>query len=368
MGIDKNNYEAYLLDLWEGNLSEDDQVLLYQFLEKHPELKDEDALNLLEDIFIPDRNINFDKASINFDQINLQNHEFFFVAFVEGDLSNEEMKAVNEFLHVHPTLLEKFTQFKKTKLPIETNQYPHKEKLLFGRAPILLLPARRRLIVAAAASIAFIIWTSSPFQNSDNKYTLTPTGKQDLKKENPDTLADDTQKREIKPILEESENRFAVERHFSPADKEKKSKERELKDENLIFSPADNENLNFLTEHKEELNETKDKETNHLPSTVASNVLVSNDTSENSEMQQVTYNLPYVNEEIPTIMDLTTFYLQRNNILNDERKADFKGILNSTFAKIHKNSKPVFDSSDDSNMKTIFFQFGNLKVERKTTK
>lgn len=369
MGIDKNNYEAYLLDLWEGNLSKEDKVLLYQFLEDHPELDDGESLNLLEDIFIPDRNINFDKAAIHFNQINLQNHEFFFVAYVEGDLSPEEMTAVNEFLVAHATLNEKFTQFKKAKLAIETIQYPHKEKLIFGKAPIFSMPARRRLIVAVAASIALVIWTSSPFQNSDYKYTSNPTGKKDVNKENLDTLVDDTQKREIKPILIEAEKRLAVEQHFSPADKEKESKQNEIKEENLNkLSPAVDENQTFLTHQKEEGKETKEKESNSLSSAVASNALASNGTSEKNEVQETAYNSPYVKEEIPTFIDLTASYLQRKNILDNDRKADFKGILNSTFAKVNQNKKPVIDFSEDINKKTVFFQFGNLIVERKTTK
>ncbi|MDD2982035.1 MAG: hypothetical protein PHQ74_01480 [Crocinitomicaceae bacterium] len=369
MGIDKNNYEAHLLDLWEGNLSEEDKVLLYQFLEDHPELDDGESLNLLEDIFIPDNNINFDKASINFNQINLQNHEFFFVAYVEGDLSKEEMTAVDEFLNVHPILIEKFTQFKKTKLPTEAIQYPHKEKLIFGKAPIFSMPARRRLIVAVAASIALVIWTSAPFQNSDYKYTLNPTEKKDVNQENPDTLVDDTQKREINPIRIEVENRPAVERHFSPSDKEKESKEDELKDENLNkLSPADTENQTFLTDQKEEGNEMKEKESNSLSSGHASNALASNVPSENIEVQETAYISPYVKEEIPTFIDLTASYLQRKNILDNDRKVDFQGILNSTFANVNHNKKPVIDFSEDTDKKTVFFQFGNLIVERKTTK
>lgn len=372
MGIDKNNYEAYLLDLWEGNLSEEDKVMLSQFLEKHPELNDEDALNLLEDISITDNNTNFDKASINFEQINLVNYEFFFVAFLEGDLSNEEMIAVNKFLGEHPTLNKEFTQFKNTKLPIEKIEYPHKEKLIFGKAPIFSMGARRRLIVAVAASIAFIIWTSSPFQKADYQYTLTPTGKKNIDKGTLDTLLNDTQKRETNPIVDEVETRFAVEDRFSPSNKEKKALPDKINEKNFNKSiPSEKENQNFIA--FQEGSEKKEKNNNNVPSSVGSNVLISNAlasnvTSEQNEKQTVANNSPYVKEEIPTLIDLTASYLQRKNILDNERKADIKGIMNSALAKLNKNKQPVFDSSEESNMKTIFFQFGSLKVERKTTK
>lgn len=39
MRIDKNNYEAYLLDYLEGSISEQDKQLLFLFLDEHPELK-----------------------------------------------------------------------------------------------------------------------------------------------------------------------------------------------------------------------------------------------------------------------------------------------------------------------------------------
>jgi hypothetical protein len=361
MGINKNNYEAYLLDLWEGNLSEDDQVLLSQFLEMHPELEGEDDLNLLEDISIIDSNVIFDKASIQFDHINLQNYEFFFVAFIEGDLSQEEMMEVNAFLIEHPTLSEKFTQFKKTKLPLETILYPHKEKLLF-KAPILLMPARRRLMFAVAASIVFIFWISSPFQNDAYKYSVTPTGKKDVNTVTVDNLLDEAEKQKTNLILDESDNRLAVQNPLSPSNKEKESKQHKIKEGNLNnSSPAQKENT--IPYRKEEQIARIEIQTYVLPNPAVLNVA-----AEKIDEQMIANNSPYVKQENPTIRDLTASYLQRKNVLNDERKADLKGILNTTFSSINPNNEPVFASTEESNKKTTLFQLGGLKVERKTTK
>ena len=60
--ININNYEAYLLDLAEGELSPADEKLLMLFLEKHPELKAEHELFELEKISA-DKNVIFENKS-----------------------------------------------------------------------------------------------------------------------------------------------------------------------------------------------------------------------------------------------------------------------------------------------------------------
>src|SRR5690554_4081090 len=173
MEINKNNYEAFLLDLWEGTLSEERKVLLYNFLDEHPELNEDDSLNLLSNISIAVPELEFDKSSIDFDQINTKNYEFFFIAYAEGDLSKEEMISVDEFLKENPSLALKFEQFNKSKLPNETILFPNKGKLLLGKTNAIPNRSKHWFIGLVAASIALLFWITSPFQNTPSKYTMT---------------------------------------------------------------------------------------------------------------------------------------------------------------------------------------------------
>lgn len=51
MKIDKTNYEAYMLDFLEGTISSEDRELLFSFLDRHPELKDD--LDVPVDLVLP---------------------------------------------------------------------------------------------------------------------------------------------------------------------------------------------------------------------------------------------------------------------------------------------------------------------------
>lgn len=352
------NYEAFLLDLWEGTLSEEGKIMLSRFLEENPELKEDDALDLLNDISIVDAHEVFDKSTIRFDEINLNNYEYFFIAYAEGDLSQNEMSSVDEFLNENPALSQKCTQFKKAKLPLETIEYPNKEKLVFGKSRLIILPIQRFMIGLVAASIAFFIYLNIPINDSNAKYKMSNYEKLEIDK--PDVNYDDSENINEYQIAEESEN-AAVEKRISRDSKN-------LKD----FSPStplelasqeDENNINVEEIPKEKaLGNVSKLEVKEFSEVTTAVVLVKTSTKENDANSVVK-----AKEKIPTIADLTAEYLQKKNILNEERKPDVKGIINS-FSNVNENKKPIIFIEEEEHSKTTVFQLGTIKVERKKRK
>lgn len=359
MGINKNNYEAYLLDLWEGTLSEADKVVLYQFLAEHPELDENEALNILENVAITDTHTLFDKASISFDHINLKNFEFFFIAYSEGDLSKEEMNAVDDFIKEHPALNKKFEQFEQAKLPVETIIYPNKRKLLIGTAPVISIQTRRLFIGIAAASVVFLFLIVSPFKNVQYKYTMTPNVNVEIDKYTSDSVKEKTIKPVTISIAVESEIKRTNQLSLPTSKKEGKSNQNQIKYKDINHPiPSKNKDFNAASNPKElaviEETEAKDVPTEFAPSLPAE--IMEEETLADYSFQE--------KEEVPTILDLAASYLQRKNFINEERKPDFKGIINTTFAKANDNKEPVLASSEESNVKRTSFQLGVFKVER----
>jgi hypothetical protein len=416
MEINKENYEAFLLDLWEGTLSEDQKMLLYSFLDKHPELDEGDALALLDDVSFTKSNAEFDQEAIDFEKINKKNYEYFFIAYSEGDLSKSEMESVDAFLSNHPSLVKKFDQFnkarlteeefdtvngikkegldfenisienyqfffiayaegdlssaqtnqvdtfvldhpelsqefdqfKRAKLPVEEITFPNKELLLSETTPVISLQSRW-LIGIAAASAAVFFWFSSPIQSVDNKYAKN------------DGTAINIKQHEIS-----SDKTFT-----SP---EKSSSKQDLYKSNSTNSMAQKSGKEIKSEketHNDiagikniEIPELKMKsvssiKTNQLPDVLAS----INPKSQNSDNKIVPDGNEKIKEEIPTVLELTTAYLQRKNLLNEDRKPNLKGILNNTLASSN-NDQPVLETTEASNSKRTVFKLGDFKVER----
>lgn len=413
MEINKANYEAFLLDLWEGNLSEDQKVLLYSFLEKHPELDEGDALDLLDDVSETIPNITFDKDALNFENINDKNYEYFFIAYLEGDLSESQMNNVDIFLTDHPGLDKKFDQFKRArlteensivsgsvekgalqfetintqnyqhlfvaywegdlttdqmnevetfvanhselskefdqykraKLPFEVIEYPHKGLLFSDSTPVISLQSRWLIGITAAAVALFFLFTS-PLNNVENKYSM-----------NGDT--------KITYDEHESDPFMINQRDKINAPKNKKVERTNLTQYAKNIEPRsieskDNTNTpdndpKIIVDQQSRVN----IKANGFSNVVASlNKKVSNNIEEIDPKKEIT-----TQEKIPTILEYTTAYLQRKSVLNEEKKPNLKGLLNSTLAS-NNNDQPVLETTEGSSSKRTVFKLGDFKFER----
>ncbi|MFW6224084.1 MAG: anti-sigma factor family protein [Bacteroidota bacterium] len=128
MNINRNNYEIYIIDYLDGNLSPAQVDELMLFLDQNPDIKEE--IDGLENT-LPDTGeqpaVFSDKAALKQldssqqSSINRDDYETWFIAAVEGTLSREEMLILDDFLSENPDLQKDFDLFMATKLEADAN-------------------------------------------------------------------------------------------------------------------------------------------------------------------------------------------------------------------------------------------------------
>jgi len=178
MNINRNNYEAWLLDLFEGNLSSEEKAAVMLFLDNNPDLKED-----FEDFEI--HTLPHDDVSLSakakgklkrpyinpVGNINSSNYDDFFIAFHEGTLREDEIEMLNEFIEENPDFKEEFALFGAIKLtPEEHIKFPDKNSL--KKRSVIPLYSRIGVITSvAAASIALLLIFkpfTSPTVTNDN--------------------------------------------------------------------------------------------------------------------------------------------------------------------------------------------------------
>ncbi|MCX6271688.1 MAG: hypothetical protein NTU44_10800 [Bacteroidetes bacterium] len=167
MGINSNNYEAFLLDYFENNLPPEKVAELMIFLESHPELKvetegfEEIALVADHHIQYPGKEDLKKKEIISFSFLNADNYEAFFVASVDGELTAGQEKDLSAFIALNPLLKKEYELFGLTVLkPDTTVIYSGKEGLKHQAVIRPLFRVSYPLIyrtVAVAASIILLL-------------------------------------------------------------------------------------------------------------------------------------------------------------------------------------------------------------------
>ena len=357
MKVTKENYEAYLLDLWEGNLSKEEEVVLNDFLAQHPELDSDDALALQDDVSMTKPEEKFDKTGVLYDSVNQQNALYFFVAYFEGDLSNDDKKEVEQFVRDHPSYSNKFKQFGKVHLPPEKIRYPYKRELQAGKGDghFISIAARNWMIGVAAASFAAFFWFMGSISN---------TGDTHYAQERLAVSIDDYQ---YSPVL------FNVRK-----DKKNEQVNDVTANTTLVASKSN------ITKVKGELrNTTVPKRTSRAQLTTQkksfanvkasglNNVMAALEPQQNDKEVSVAQNkrtkTKMNQEEIPTILDVTAAYLKRKKILNSGRKPDLKNILNTTLSGVN-DDKPILAVNEGSDSKRTVIQLGEFKFERTSKK
>jgi hypothetical protein len=134
MKINRNNYEVFFIDFYDGKLTEAQQFEMELFLERHPDLKME---------FDEFENITVDPAKISFSQkralikpeivevagIHEDNYEENFIAWYENDLISEEKASLLSFIKANPHLEKEFQSHKSLLLKKENVVFEDKEVL-----------------------------------------------------------------------------------------------------------------------------------------------------------------------------------------------------------------------------------------------
>jgi len=136
MRINRKNYEAYILDYREKNLTPEQVTELFVFLEQNPDLKE--ALESFEVIsLVADKNIRFEYKKelkkyelIPTDHINSYNYDEYFIRELEGDLTEDESIELKAFIELNPKTKLEYNIYRSTFLkPDLSVRFENKEKL-----------------------------------------------------------------------------------------------------------------------------------------------------------------------------------------------------------------------------------------------
>ncbi len=163
MKITRNNYEAFFLDYYEKSLLPEQVAELMVFLEENEDLKEE--FNDFEDVILlpSDDTITFNgkntlkkKDVTPFGEIDGSNYEEYFIAALEGDLSEEESADVITFLGKNPQTKLEYNAFRGTFLKPKNIVYQDKESLKKKGLFVVYRSATLYAISIAASILLFI--------------------------------------------------------------------------------------------------------------------------------------------------------------------------------------------------------------------
>ena len=128
MKINQSNYELFFLDFLDGKLSDDQTNEFLDFLKVNPKLKEE--LKSITEIKLPADEVSFPwknkliKGSQDYHSFNYRA-----IAFMEGNLSDEDQKAFVKELDSDPKKEHEFDLILNTKLTKVDIRYPDKKSL-----------------------------------------------------------------------------------------------------------------------------------------------------------------------------------------------------------------------------------------------
>ncbi len=166
MMITRDNYEPFFLDYLEGNLDENmiDQFL--DFLELNPDLKEE--LHLFENIQLPEEQVVFAGKQHLYKSAHDEKAAFErkAVAFIEGDLKDEERESFETYIAGRPELQKEIGLFAKTRLVADTGiKFQNKQKLYRKSGTVVFMNWAAR-----AAAVIVLVWgISSLFQTGNQQ-------------------------------------------------------------------------------------------------------------------------------------------------------------------------------------------------------
>jgi len=351
MKINRNNYEAFLLDLSEGNLSDELHSELNSFLASNPDIEVElvDNISTFEegnDAFI-------DKELLKFDEINESNRKHFFIAYHEGDLNISEQNKVLQFITENQSFQKEFNQFSQLYLKSTIETFKDKESLHSiadaSNSKGLFYWSFR---VAAILLIGFILNTIyQDFTNITPKYALE-NGILNFKPIINQNERIDLSKPKVISTERESNNHNTLAKNINF---EKKASIAELTKTKEIFKSSEEVALtnNSSNEKLEIL-----KKNPALDGVIAS----LNPKSDNKENETVN---PLLTKEIKTPPSLLAYLGEKakeKEILSENGRPNIISLINKGSKSVTGQDVLAHSQTEETN--TTIFQLGSLKIER----
>jgi hypothetical protein len=353
MRINRNNYEAFLLDLSEGNLSDEMQLELSLFLASHPDL---DANLIDEFISIEgDTEVRFDKDLLRFDTINQSNRKHLFAAYHEGDLNESQKAEILDFVSQNSNLKQEFDQFSKLTLKPSNTIFEDKKTLhsIAGNEKsrgIIYWSTR----IAAVFIIGFILNTL--YQGSNN---ITPK------------YALERGILDFKPIIQKGEplelissktiiNKSSINKTPSIANNSNFKDSKSQKSKDLPKNEKANKDVaNFNLDPVK--NQAVILKRNPSLNKVIASLNSREETLEIEKPQQdKNYSTP------PSILAFIEDRAKKKNILTENGRPNIISLLNKGSKSLTGQNVVAQNETEKSN-ETIF-QLGSLKIQRITSK
>lgn len=177
MSIDKNNYEIYLIDYLEGNLSPNEVAEVLLFLEQHADIKQE--FEAMQSFALNTDEVSLDKSILLKSENDF--HQQLLVKEIEGELSMIEKVTLQQAIKQNPALQQEQKLFSLTKsTPDLAVTFNYKDQLL---KPTLKVSWHQTILRIAAVIV--LLSTVSLFYFGLNKQEITVA----LKEQNSTTPA-----------------------------------------------------------------------------------------------------------------------------------------------------------------------------------
>ncbi|MEN8227165.1 MAG: hypothetical protein ABFS38_03345 [Bacteroidota bacterium] len=254
MEINRNNYEAYLLDLIEGSLSAEDQMKLRDFLTLNPDCAE--GINDVEPwilekskILFPGREQlkkDFPDAS---SMLTETNFDLFSIARLEGDLTLEQERDHAAMVAENEEKGREWDRWQRTKLQAEPITFAEKEQLKRKKGM-----SRRVIwmgILSSAAVIAFlVILLRIDMLTHDSELAMEAPATQSVEEEQPLLPASDPlSKEEAIPVIAHDETEAST--HKPVLFSIKKSPGQPLESQDMKNSEANSDTVKQV--HQEEI-------------------------------------------------------------------------------------------------------------------
>src|SRR4030042_2036989 len=178
MKPDRSNYEIGLIDWLDGNLDEARTEQLRAFLDENPDLREEaDSLSLTR--IVPENGPSIAKSMLKKSpkDLPLPQIEFLSVAYLENDLSAEQIKDLKENIADNPDSRMLFETMQKTRLKPGDYRFRYKNRLL--RKPLserILRISAIGLSAAAAVTVLIVSFLALPrtFKTEQESIAMNP--------------------------------------------------------------------------------------------------------------------------------------------------------------------------------------------------
>ena len=160
MQIDRHNYEEYFILYMDNELGSDDRRQVENFIQKHPDLKEELEI-LLQYKMVPDSSIVFydkEELMIHDDDspITMANYEERLTMYIDNELTPKQRTAVEQFIATNTLVKKELEILQQTKLQPEEIIFTNKESLYRREEKVRMISMRWWRIAAAAVLILTI--------------------------------------------------------------------------------------------------------------------------------------------------------------------------------------------------------------------